>query len=60
MQTIQLYKIAGEIKRCEGKLSNAGFTAKAPAAVVAAEEAKLEKYKAQLHGIEEALAALPQ
>ena len=53
-------KIAGEIKRCEGKLSNAGFTAKAPAAVVAAEEAKLEKYKAQLHGIEEALAALPQ
>ncbi len=53
-------KIAGEIKRCEGKLSNAGFTAKAPAAVVAAEQEKLDKYKAQLHGIEEALAALPQ
>lgn len=53
-------KITGEIKRCEGKLSNAGFTAKAPAAVVAAEQEKLDKYKAQLHGIEEALAALPQ
>ncbi|MCI8611603.1 MAG: valine--tRNA ligase [Clostridiales bacterium] len=56
----EMAKIAGEIKRCEGKLSNEGFTAKAPAAVVAAEEAKLEKYKAQLRGIEEALAALPQ
>ena len=53
-------KIGGEIKRCEGKLSNEGFTAKAPAAVVAAEKEKLEKYKAQLQGIEEALAALPQ
>lgn len=53
-------KIGGEIKRCEGKLSNEGFTAKAPAAVVGAEKEKLEKYKAQLQGIEEALAALPQ
>lgn len=53
-------KMTGEIKRCEGKLSNEGFTAKAPAAVVAAEQAKLDKYKAQLRGIEEALAALPQ
>ena len=53
-------KVAGEIQRCEGKLSNKGFTAKAPAAVVAAEEAKLEKYRAQLRGIEEALDALPQ
>ena len=53
-------KVTGEIRRCEGKLSNEGFTAKAPAAVVAAEEAKLEKYKAQLQGIEEALRALPQ
>lgn len=53
-------KVAGEIQRCEGKLSNEGFTAKAPAAVVAAEKAKLEKYRAQLRGIEEALDALPQ
>ena len=53
-------KMTGEIKRCEGKLSNEGFTAKAPAAVVAAEQAKLDKYKAQLRGIEDALAALPQ
>ena len=52
--------MTGEIKRCEGKLSNEGFTAKAPAAVVAAEQAKLDKYKAQLRGIEDALAALPQ
>ena len=48
----------GEIKRCEGKLSNEGFVAKAPAAVVDAEKAKLEKYKKQKLGIEEALAAI--
>jgi valyl-tRNA synthetase len=41
-------ELEGEIKRAEGKLANAGFTAKAPAAVVDAERAKLEKLRAEL------------
>ncbi|MEA2244722.1 MAG: valyl-tRNA synthetase, partial [Solirubrobacteraceae bacterium] len=41
-----------EIARAEGKLSNDGFVAKAPATVVAAERAKLERLR-------EELAALP-
>ncbi len=44
--------LAAEIRRAEGKLSNAGFVAKAPDAVVAAERAKLERLR-------EELAALP-
>ena len=51
-------KLEGEIKRVEGKLSNEGFVAKAPAAVVDAERAKLEKYRQNLAGVEEALAKL--
>ncbi len=51
-------KLEGEIKRVEGKLSNAGFVAKAPAAVVDGERAKLEKYRQNLAGVEEALAKL--
>ncbi len=54
----ELKTMEGEIKRCEGKLGNEGFVAKAPEAVVAAEREKLEKYKAQKAGIEEALAAI--
>ena len=54
----ELKTMEGEIKRCEGKLNNEGFVAKAPEAVVAAEREKLEKYKAQKAGIEEALAAI--
>jgi valyl-tRNA synthetase len=40
--------LAGEIKRAEGKLSNQGFVAKAPEAVVAAERAKLERLREEL------------
>ncbi|MBQ4066962.1 MAG: class I tRNA ligase family protein [Clostridia bacterium] len=53
-----LKRLEGEIKRAEGKLSNESFVAKAPEAVVAAEKEKLEKYKAQKAGVEEALAAI--
>ena len=56
--TADLKKLEGEIKRCEGKLSNESFVAKAPEAVVAQEKEKLEKYKAQKAGVEEALAAI--
>lgn len=41
-------RLEGEIKRVEGKLSNKGFTEKAPAAVVEEERQKGEKYKAML------------
>ncbi len=54
----ELDRNAGEIKRLEGKLSNQGFVAKAPAAVVEGEKAKLEKYKEVRAGLEAALAAL--
>ena len=42
----ELDKVQGEIKRIEGKLNNAGFVAKAPPAVVAVEQGKLEDYQA--------------
>ena len=40
------------------KLSNASFVDKAPAAVVEAEKAKLEKYAEMLKNVEEMLANL--
>ena len=51
-------KLVGEIERLEKKLSNAGFVAKAPAAVVDGEKAKLAKYKENLAGVRDALAKL--
>jgi valyl-tRNA synthetase len=40
--------LQGEIARAEGKLSNQGFVAKAPDAVVAAEREKLDRLRAEL------------
>jgi valyl-tRNA synthetase len=57
----EMAKTQGEIKRIEGKLSNEGFVAKAPEAVVAKEREKLEGYKETLVKLEEqktAIAAL--
>jgi valyl-tRNA synthetase len=54
----ELAKTEEEILRLVKKLSNEGFVAKAPAAVVEGERAKLEKYKSTKAGIEEAIAAL--
>ena len=51
-------KLIGEIDRIEKKLSNEGFVAKAPAAVVDGEKAKLEKYRENLDGVRTALAKL--
>ena len=50
--------MTSEIARLSGKLANAGFVSKAPAAVVEGERAKLEKYRETLSGIEAALAKL--
>jgi len=47
-----------EIARAEKLLSNEGFISKAPAAVVEAERAKLEKWRDTLAGINAALAKL--
>ncbi|MBQ8415546.1 MAG: class I tRNA ligase family protein, partial [Clostridia bacterium] len=56
--TAEEKKLAGEIERLEKKLSNEGFVAKAPAAVVDAERAKLAKYTENLAGVKAALAKL--
>jgi len=47
-----------EIERIEKKLSNEGFTSKAPAAVIEGEREKLRKYQDTLTATEEALAKL--
>jgi len=51
-------RLMGEIERLEKKLSNEGFVAKAPAAVVEGEKAKLQKYRENLDGVLSALAKL--
>jgi valyl-tRNA synthetase len=43
--------LRAEIKRAESKLGNAGFVAKAPEAVVAAEREKLDRLKAELEAL---------
>ncbi len=53
-------RITGEIERLDKKLSNPGFTGKAPANVVEAERAKLAQYKATLDGITAAKAKLEE
>ncbi|WED22174.1 valine--tRNA ligase [Vibrio sp. JC009] len=54
----EVKKTHGEIKRIEGKLSNQGFVAKAPEAVVAKEREKLEGYKETLAKLEEQKATI--
>ena len=56
--TAEYEKNEGEISRLEKKLSNEGFVAKAPAAVVDAERAKLAKYMATRESLSQALAKL--
>ena len=51
-------KLIGEIERIEKKLSNEGFVAKAPAAVVEGEKVKMAKYRENLEGVRAALAKL--
>ena len=56
--TAEYEKNEGEISRIEKKLSNEGFVAKAPAAVVEGERAKLSKYLATREALKDALAKL--
>jgi len=53
-------KLESEIKRVEGKLSNKGFTDKAPANVVEEERQKGEKYKEMLEKVMKSIDALCQ
>ena len=45
-------RLESEVARGEGKLSNEGFVAKAPAEVVEEERAKLDRYRAELAELE--------
>ncbi len=51
-------RLSSEIERLEKKLSNEGFVAKAPVAVVDGERAKLAKYRENLDGVISALAKM--
>ena len=46
-------KLAQELARIDGKLSNEGFVKKAPPELIAAEEEKREKFRAMLKKVEE-------
>jgi valyl-tRNA synthetase len=54
----EMAKNDAEIERIEKKLANESFVAKAPAAVIDGERAKLEKYKATKEALIAALAKL--
>ena len=54
----EIEKNNGEIERLVKKLANESFTSKAPETVIAAERAKLEKYKATKEALDAALAKL--
>ena len=56
--TAEIAKVSAEVERLDKKLSNQGFVAKAPAAVVDAERAKLAAAHEKLTATEAALAKL--
>ncbi len=56
--TAEMKKNDGEIERIEKKLANEGFVAKAPAAVIEGEKAKLKKYLEVKESLSVALAKL--
>lgn len=49
----ELQKLIGEIKRCEGMLSNPNFVSKAPQQKVDTEKAKLADYKTKYESVQE-------
>ena len=56
--TAEIAKVSAEVERLDRKLSNQGFVAKAPSAVVDAERAKLAAAREKLTATEAALAKL--
>lgn len=53
-------RLAGEVKKCQSKLSNERFVSKAPAAVVDTEKKRLVEFTALFAKVEEQLSKLPQ
>jgi len=49
----EIARVAGEIKKCEGKLGNANFVANAPAEVVAQERQRIVDWNIQLAALRE-------
>jgi valyl-tRNA synthetase len=56
--TKEIDKIRIEVKKCEGKLGNAGFVDRAPPEVVAQEKARLAEWQAKLSQLSDMLSAL--
>ena len=56
----EIAKTDEEIARADGKLANAGFVAKAPAALIEKEHEKLARYREQRKGLEESLKNLDE
>ena len=54
----EVAKLNSEIERIDKKLNNAGFVAKAPAAVVDGEKAKRAKYEEMLQAVNERISSL--
>ncbi|GHU50911.1 valine--tRNA ligase [Clostridia bacterium] len=54
----EISRLAAEITRAESKLSNEGFTAKAPQKLIDEEKSKLAKYRAMLQKTNETLQSL--
>jgi valyl-tRNA synthetase len=54
----EIEKIRGEVKKSEGKLGNASFVERAPAAVVDQEKARLDEWREKLGQLEEMVEAL--
>ena len=53
-------RLQGEIAKAQGKLGNASFVGRAPAAVVAQEQERLRDFQALLAKVEDQIARLPQ
>jgi len=51
--TKEIERKNGELQRCEGKLSNAGFVDKAPAAVVQKEQEKATELRSAIKSLQE-------
>jgi valyl-tRNA synthetase len=49
----EIARVAGEIKKCEGKLGNANFVANAPAEVVTQERQRIADWTTQLNALRE-------
>lgn len=58
--TKEVARLEGEIKKCNGKLSNASFVERAPAAVVEQEKKRLADFSATLEKVAAQLARLPK